>query len=63
LAFAGIFADASRHLSETRSARAQVQQSPSLAPEEKRKRLDNIDKHMAGVARHTLKLYDGYKRQ
>jgi hypothetical protein len=59
--FAEFFSKASRHLSEVRKTRAETQQSPYLSPGEKRKRLDNIDKYMVGVARNALKQYDGYR--
>jgi hypothetical protein len=59
LRFAKLFSNASRALSEARKKRAAIQQSPGLTPEQKRSRLDNIDRHMTGIARSALKRYDG----
>jgi hypothetical protein len=59
--FAKFFSDASRHLASVRKDRSAVQQDPRLSPDEKRKRLDSIDKYMTGVARNALKWYDSGK--
>jgi hypothetical protein len=59
--FADYFSNKSWQLSDIRKGRALVQQATTLSPQEKRERMDELDKRMANIAREVLEEYDGYE--